>query len=218
MPVRRVKTGVDGLDLLINGGFPENSTILVSGSPGTGKSILGLQHLYYGAMNGENGLYITFEQNREDLLKQAKEFGWDLDKLEKQGKINIVSMWPHDFHEVLTVIRKYLAMKPKRLVIDSITSAIIDNRENRELAHNIIKHLKETGLTSILTSELLKEQKGLSRDGVSEFVCDGVIIMEKEVVGKRVERVLRVEKMRNTKIDGGNYHMEISSKGIVVKE
>ena len=89
MPINRIKTGVDGLDELVEGGFPEGSTILISGSAGTGKTILSLQFLIAGAENNEPGIYLTVEESRDKIINQAEQFGWDLEKLEKERALVI---------------------------------------------------------------------------------------------------------------------------------
>lgn len=89
MATKRIKTGIDGLDNLIEGGFPEGSLILISGSPGTGKTIFGLQYLYQGAKINEHGIYVTFHESKESLLKCGEIFGWDIKDLEREGKIVI---------------------------------------------------------------------------------------------------------------------------------
>ncbi|MEF8880086.1 MAG: ATPase domain-containing protein, partial [Candidatus Thermoplasmatota archaeon] len=89
----RVKTGIDGLDDLVDGGFPKGSFAVVTGGPGTGKTIFGLQFLANGAEKyDENGLFISVEQSTEDVVSQAKQFGWDFDRLENAGKVKIVSL------------------------------------------------------------------------------------------------------------------------------
>ena len=77
--MRRVPTGIHGLDEIIEGGFIEGSVILVSGGPGAGKSIFGLQFIYRGAVDGEPGIYITFEEDEESLKLIAKRLGKDFD-------------------------------------------------------------------------------------------------------------------------------------------
>lgn len=78
MKIDRVRTGVNGLDELLQGGFPKSHCILLSGAPGTGKTIFGQQFLYNGAKNGEKGLYIAFNEELEDVLLQPTVFGWDI--------------------------------------------------------------------------------------------------------------------------------------------
>ena len=91
MAVERIKTGIKGFDKLVKGGFPAASTILVTGSPGTGKTIFALQFLYNGASKfREKGLYVTFEQNEEALKDQGKLFGWDIEKLIKNKILQLL--------------------------------------------------------------------------------------------------------------------------------
>ena len=129
----RVKTGISGLDELIEGGFPENSVTLISGAPGTGKSILCLQFVYYGAKNDEPGLYITFEQSEKELMRSAKKVGLNLEPLIEEKKLKIMYINLGSFEQSLvdvddlmnTIKDEVNEIKAKRLVIDSITDMII---------------------------------------------------------------------------------------------
>ena len=72
----RVKVGIEGFDVLVQGGFPRGKIVLLSGTAGTGKTIFALQYLYKGAHEfNEPGLYITFEEGSENLKNQALQFG-----------------------------------------------------------------------------------------------------------------------------------------------
>ena len=84
----KIKTHIPGFDELIGGGFPQNATILLNGGPGTGKTIFSLQYLYNSVNKDKrNVIYFTFEEKKRALFEQASQFGWDLEKLEKQGKL-----------------------------------------------------------------------------------------------------------------------------------
>jgi len=211
---KRVKTGISGLDALIDGGFPEDSIIVVSGTPGTGKTIMGLQFLYEGAKSGEMGIYVSFEQEKDDIFRQAAQFGWDFPALEKKNLIRVFSMWPTSFDEVMSKIFKCLYYKPKRLVVDSITSITYTIKDNREAFHKMAEKLKETNLTALLTSEMLSGEKGFTRDGISEFVGDGLIIMRSVEAAGEHRNLLRVEKMRSSKVNKESHIYEIGSGGI----
>lgn len=213
----RVKSGIAGFDRLIDDGFPENSVILVSGVPGTGKSIFALQFLAEGMKKNEVGVYITFENTKEDLIKHAKAIGIDLAAMEKKGLLRIVSMWPKSFDDIFAKLTEITKLKPKRLVVDSITSGLLGHEEHREMIHEITKRMKTMGLTSILTSELIHGQHGFSRDGVSEFVADGLVMLEAECVGEDLQRTIRIVKMRETKIDGGRHEVLITESGMSVR-
>ncbi|OYT54256.1 MAG: hypothetical protein B6U72_03600, partial [Candidatus Altiarchaeales archaeon ex4484_2] len=191
--VERVKTGVDGLDGLVDGGFPEGSCVLVSGSPGTGKTIFGLQFLVEGALNDEPGIYVTFEESREAVISQCQGFGWDLEKFEGENKIRINSVDPMTLKQTLEKVEKEKEeINARRLVLDSLTTIgiyatsfvspdsievadimddkveitrpIIGEAFTRRAIHYLIGRIKKTGLTTVMISELGKESNYLSRD------------------------------------------------------
>lgn len=85
--MERVKTGIQGFDSLVEGGIPKGANLLLVGSPGTGKTIFGLQYLYTGTQNDERGLYITLDSRAEEIRDQGMQFGWDIKKLEDEKKI-----------------------------------------------------------------------------------------------------------------------------------
>ena len=88
---KRVPSGIHGLDETMQGGFIQNSLNLVSGGAGTGKTLVGLQFIHFGALLGEPGIFVTFEEKKEELVEDAKIFGWDMDDLEKKRIIkNII--------------------------------------------------------------------------------------------------------------------------------
>ena len=211
----RVKSGVAGFDRLVDGGFPEKSVTLVSGSPGTGKSIFALHFITEAARENEFGVYITFENTKEDIVRHARALGMDLEMLEKKDALRVISMWPKSFDEIMTKLTEIVKFKPRRLVVDSITSGVLE--ENREMIHEMIRKMKEMGLTTLLTSELVHGQQGYSRDGMSEFITDGLVIMEAECMGEDLQRTIRIVKMRETKIDGGRHEILIGENGMTVK-
>jgi len=118
----RVKTGIKGFDKLVEGGFPKGKIVLLSGTPGTSKTIFALQFLYNGATQfNENGLYVSFEEREQSLKSQALQFGWEFDKLEKANKVKILSIPANSIKETTAFEIISLAKKNsvKRLVIDS---------------------------------------------------------------------------------------------------
>ena len=86
MAIKRISTGISGLDPLIQGGFKRNSVNLVAGGAGTGKSIFAMQFIIEGLKKNEPGIYITFEEKKEKVYEDMLEFGWDLEKYEKSEK------------------------------------------------------------------------------------------------------------------------------------
>ncbi len=126
--MERVKTGIPGFDELVDGGFPEGFNVLITGAPGTGKSIFGLQYLCNGAQNGETGVYVSLDTTKKELCSQAREFGWDLEALEKSGKVIVLEI-PLDLPEVnvFSLIEDAVGkIKAKRLVFDSLINFAIN--------------------------------------------------------------------------------------------
>lgn len=224
----RTKTGMEGLDELLNGGIPKNAVVLISGGAGSGKTVMGLQFLVKGAMDyGEKGVFVTFEETRDDIVEQAAQFGWDLETLENEGKLKIMTFNPSKSHLSLVnfqldeVVNKF---KPSRLVYDSISTVgvyaeILADVETltalglkkedmavelgpdtvtRRAVMDIISRLKSYQLTSLVISELPKQSNFLSRDTVSEFVADGIIVLHCLERKEKKIRAIEVLKMRRT--------------------
>ena len=200
--MERIKTGVPGFDDLIEGGFPKNFSVLLSGSPGTGKTIFGLRFLNEGLMNAERCAYITYSQSPKDILDQAAEFGWEMKGLE------FIQLKPEEFEEELR------AKKFDRIVMDSLSAIAVMTRDS---LGRFIMQAKDMGCTCILISELPKESVWLSRDTISEFLTDGVVLLKSVEVAGEVKNLLKVEKMRSTKIERKSNIYDITDKGFEVK-
>ena len=246
--ITRVKTNIPGFDSLVDGGLPLASTILICGSPGTGKTIFSLEYLYRGAKDfGDKGLLISFEQDLCAVRNQAKQFGWDIEKYEKEGLIELMYIPTKDIDRLTAdfIRTKVLRDKVHRLVVDSLTTlainapiyaplkdlAILDMMKNKKifsppiLGDLIIKRFIYTFVddlrnvdhcTSLLISEASENGQYLSRDTISEFVCDGVISIKFESMGGDFSRSLLVRKMRYTKNDEDIHPLEINKNGIKI--
>ena len=95
MPIQRVPSGIPGLDDLLFGGFLEGDAVLVAGSPGTGKSTLGMQFLHEGIIRyDEAGFFITFEEFPQQIYRDAMNFGWDFRGLEEEDKLKVLFTSP----------------------------------------------------------------------------------------------------------------------------
>ncbi|MFH1107170.1 MAG: ATPase domain-containing protein [Candidatus Micrarchaeota archaeon] len=220
--MNRIKSGIPGLDDLIEGGFPESSSILLSGGPGCGKSIMCLQYLYYGARDyGERGIYITLEEGPHNLWWNMQRFKWDLLPLEKQGLLKIFKFEPNldmkDDIEGQTkrILDKARELQPKRLVIDSITAFsfwIDDPAKLRYAIYVLIEELRKLNVTTILTSETAGGKQDISRFGVEEFLTDGVI----QAFFYPPHRSVFVRKMRGTDNDKRVHPFEITDNGISI--
>ncbi|MEI7961391.1 MAG: ATPase domain-containing protein [archaeon] len=200
--IPRIKTGVEGFDDLVEGGIPQNSFILLSGGTGTGKSIFGMNFLAHGAQSGEPGLYISLEEGFDANQSQMTLFGWDMKEMEKNKTLSILQPKMYNFDKLLeTILNSIYALKAKRVVIDSISLLELyfeDKFKTRRSILDLAKSLKDTGVTTIAISEIDEQNGGLSREGVEEFVADGVIILYLDKKENMLNRAISVRKMRAT--------------------
>jgi len=222
--LKRLSTGIEGLDPIISGGLPKKSITLLSGPPGCGKSIFCFQFLYEGIKNGEKCLFLTLDKKVEGLLVQAKNIGFDFqpsiqENIAKFIYLNIAKKFVYE-----SMTNEILNGDYDRIVLDSITplsempivmkpseeskidTSIIDFEDlpkdvslptRRLHLRFILETLESTNSTSIVTSELPLGSNLLSRDGISEFLADAVITLSFDPTMDR--RKLAVMKMRNTK-------------------
>ena len=126
--VERISTGVEGLDVLLRGGIPRKSVIEICGTPGAGKSTLGMQFLLNGVKHGERGLYVAMEQSKDDIIASFSGFNWNLEKYVDSGDIFI--MWAEQLprsdaitSNVLNAARIMNVIKGRnirRVVLDSL--------------------------------------------------------------------------------------------------
>lgn len=219
----KVESGIPGLDSLIQGGFLQNSVNLVTGETGTGKTLFCAQFLWHGLQKGDTCLYISLEEDPEDVKADALQFGWDFEKFEKKGLFKIIYNDPAQVNNLGSlIIDEIRRMDVKRLVIDStsIIGLTIENLSQiRKILYNIIGTIKKTDCTAILTSEISEGSKQLTRFNVEEFVVDSVIVLNylEYAAGGGMDRSLIIRKMRRTKHGKDVYPMDITAKGIVIK-
>jgi len=236
----RVKTGIPGLDKLIEGGFPRGRTILLAGGTGTGKSIFAMQYIYNGAKIGEPGVYLTLEEKPKNLREEMAKLGMDIAAMEKTGKMAIVdaslvrlglesdekfTLSPESFdinHLIQNLIMTAKNIGAKRAVIDALPSLDILLDEDKHKVRNAIIELnyllQENGLTALLLAETPTDGGRISRHGVEEFVVDGVIKLQLEALGSQSTRTLLIKKMRLTKHSETINSIEIQSgKGINIQ-
>jgi len=233
--IKRIKTGIKGFEELVQGGIPEGYNVLLSGSPGTGKTIFGMEFLKSGALKfNEPGLFITFEETPKNLIIQAKQIGMDLKKLRENNKIVIKTLPEQDKLNESIIIKiiddAVKNHKIRRVVIDSLDTyannimsyedfdkPLTDTLCIKRAIYRLIKKLqKYSNVTKILISETEEGSEKLSKDGVSEFLCDGVIKIDYKTLGGEYSRQLKVRKMRSTRNIPDVFPLEINSKGIFI--
>lgn len=207
---QRVPSGVKGLDALFGGGLPQLSNTLVQGPTGSGKTLLGLQFLIEGARRGERGAMCTLEETPDQLRAAAASLGWDLEALEQQGLLILDYSSPVELStdRYLQMMRDLVTRtKAQRVVFDSLTSmalGVSSDRRFKELVYAVGKHMREAGVTLLMTLETTQLLGGtdMAARGVS-FIADNVIQLRYLEMGGRLDRGLSVLKARGLAHDTG---------------
>jgi len=225
--IERCATGIPGFDNLCQGGLVRNSTNLLLGGPGSGKTTFLLQFLWNGVTKyNENGLYCSFEPDIVETLKDAISYGWDFSKLNEQDRIKFMRFSPHtsvdDLKSELTkVISKY---DIKRICFDPV-SVLTLNTDNdgkiREVLYEIASLMKRLRVTSILADESIESFQtnyhGKSVENSTDilrFLTDGVIHMHEFGLSGVGDRAVQISKMRRTKHVRVPVGMEVGDRGI----
>jgi KaiC/GvpD/RAD55 family RecA-like ATPase len=225
MKIERVPTGIPGLDGLIEGGLPKGSITLVTGPSGSGKTTLGIQFLYNGITKfGENGLFVTLEEEVSDLTRDMTRYGWELKELADQGKFGIThSPIPFELSEgkvnldnlMDNIHQQAMSVDARRIVFDSIASLGLPYDDPVGLRRDVLRLgalLRELGCTTLLLTEMLEGEAKVTRYGIEQFVTHGVIALQ---VTPNY-RSLQVMKMRGTKHNMGIHRLCITDEGLVI--
>lgn len=212
--MKKAKTGITGLDSVLGGGIPRKFIILVEGEPGTGKSNLGLEFLYRGAQNGETGLYISFQETEEEVLR-ATTFDWEFRKKVEQGEIRVEKFDPYRYEKIGDMLRSAaITNKADRIVLDPITDLdlYIDSRKDQR--KNLLQ-IKEEVQSLNATCLMMGEEE--ESTGLEEEIADGIIEMSLKQSDERLSRTLIVRKLKAVRIDQEFHRYKLDSKGITVQ-
>ena len=224
MTTELIKSGIPGLDDIFKGGIRKNSSILLTGQPGTGKSIFALQFIIQGAQEGEPGIYITSEESVEAIREYAKSLNLELEQYEQSGLIVIMKQ-SITSRKILTLGEITSLMKNhqiRRVVLDSITLFQYGQQERltnfRKELLDFLELMKESKVTLLCTSEKPITDLDRLQYEPQDFLFEGVIILMKIRKGSSFERVLHVAKMRGQDHLINVYPFIIESCGIKVRK
>lgn len=229
--IQKIDFGVEGFDVISEGGIPKGRTTLLSGTSGSGKTLFATEFLWQGfKKHNESGVFVTFEETPSDIIRNVKSLNWDLNSLVKKGKLAFVDASPspdekteigeYDFGALIArILYAIKKVKAQRVVIDSITALFPQYKDTgvirREL-FRIAAALKKEGVTTVISSERLQEYGDIARFGVEEFVSDNVIVLRNVINEEKRRRTVEILKFRGTMHQKGEYPFTISSEGIKV--
>lgn len=203
---KRIPSGISGFDALIEGGFLPYSTNILVGGSGSGKTIFGMNFLMQGIKENQPGLYITFEEKKEEFYQNMLEFGWNLLEAEEKGLFIFLEYSPEKVKLMLEegggdIESIVIKNKIKRVVIDSITSFTLlfdDELEKRQAALGLFDMLRKWSCTTVLTvQENTSVRKGRESSPI-EFEADSIILLYFIRMKKERQRFVEVLKMRGT--------------------
>lgn len=231
--IEKLETGIEGFDLITEGGLPRGRTTLVSGTAGSGKTILAAQFLAEGIVHsGHGGVFVTFEETPEEIRRNVLGFGWDVSGWENEGKWVFVDASPQPEQEATVVgsfdLGALLAriehatrkVGAERVALDSLGAVFTqftDSATVRRELFRLATALKRMNVTAVMTAERIHEYGEIARYGVEEFVADNVIILRNALADEKRRRTIEVLKFRGTSHQKGEYpYTIVSGQGIIV--
>jgi circadian clock protein KaiC len=233
-----VKTGIPGFDSALSIGLKKNSSVVVSGPPGSGKTTFGLQFIYSGANEfNEPGVYISLSQSIDEIKKDCRSFGWDIDSLIAKEKILMIDLRPFKIKDkvigkddslyrgeqipfehltkfILNCIKKINA---KRIVIDSISilgMQYSDKFYMRQGLQGMIQSLENFDVTSLLISEFSENNE----TPIEWFVTSGIIQLDNQIIDNKMKRTIKITKLRGIEHSEQVHSLELGSNGLYVYE
>ncbi len=224
--IEKIATGIKGLDEILHGGIPMNRTTIVTGGPGTGKTILGMEFLFKSALNGNPGVFLSFEEQSQDLKTNFRTLGWDLEELENKGDLSILT--PNLSHSVvisdefsieglLSMLEALIDKTGARLMcIDAVDVLLrhLDNpiQEESEI-QKLHNWLLDHKITSIITMKSISGEIA-PRYGFINFLVDCVVHMKRISYDRVTALKLEVIKYRGSKFRRSLYPVVIKKGGI----
>jgi circadian clock protein KaiC len=234
--MERVRTGIEGLDEILQGGVPIGNTVLLSGTCGTGKTTACYEILCHGAAAGENGMMFSSIESPDRGIANMHSYDFFDETYISDGRLAVRDLGEvmrelgivhpdtglsiEDGHKLIHALAKVVDdAKVKRVVIDSLTS-IVDHFEKPELIRNFMRELSRTfqprGVTLFLVSEISPEAHRYSSYGVEDVLTDGVILFSNIETRGDMLRTVQVIKMRGTTHSRSKYVMDLTPYGMVL--
>ncbi len=201
----RVPSGIPGFDDLCEGGFEKNSTILCLGEPGSGKTTFMTQFLVNGALeHGETGVFLSFEESKESIIRHSLTFGWDLQQMEKEGAVSIITYKPHEVRRLAEEGGGLLwdtmnETGAQRIVIDSLSAYVVlfdTVYAAREAQRGLFELVHKWNCTTMLSGEA-GGSEGRNSSGM-DYLADGVVLLHHPRQRNVRFRAVEILKMRGT--------------------
>jgi circadian clock protein KaiC len=221
----RRSIGIPQLDEMMGGGLLKGSANLLTGSTGTGKTVLGLHFIMEGAKKGEKGVILSLEETPEQLYLRASNFGWDLKEMEKKGTIKIIYTLPallDPNKQMIQIKRSIQEIGAQRIFVDTLESfdyAIVNPAERKEYISSLIRMFKNHGITSLFTC-LCPESTECSKKSDTQIstIVDTIITLKQDLTSENLQKSLSIIKMRGSNHVKSHAFYDIGSNGFAIKD
>lgn len=227
--LNKAASHISGFDEILYGGFPEGRTTLIEGGPGTGKTIFGLEFLYRGALIGQAGIFVAFEEQGKAVRRNALTLGWNLEALEKAGKLSIIeahldplTVVSGDFNikGLLAIIEgQSKSLETKRIVFDAMDVLLRlydDPGRERGEVYALHEWLLSHGMTAIVTVKAPDGNSAAARYNFLEYMADCVIRLVQRPCEWVSTRELQILKYRGSDFGRNAYPFVIQPGGVNV--
>jgi circadian clock protein KaiC len=229
--LKKLQTGVPGLDVLTHGGIPEGRSTLISGKSGTGKTIVGLQIAAHLARDGVKTIVLAIEESPDDLVDTGEGLGLQVTDAIRSGNLHFADMTrpmdgptivsgEYDLYGLVHRIEGLVkATGARALILDSAT-ALFSPRPPAEALRShffqLIYTLRRLDLTSVITAEAPEDYGRLTMLGVEDYVCDLTVVLRNIIDGGRRRRSIEINKYRRSAHYKGEYPCTITTRGLAV--
>ena len=223
----RLTFGLPELEKMLGGGLPVGSSTFVAGSPGVGKTLLGLHYLMAGIAQGEAGLYVGFYENPLSLINKAARFNLNLKEAIRANQVKLLTFSPVELNpdEVSTLIMEIVKTYGiQRVVIDGVLELEIACRpdgRSRSYTTALDNYFKGRNVSCLYTytiSKLIGSELDLS-DTVFTLLAENLLLLRQVAYASRLYRLVSVLKMRDSTYDMSIREFTIdNSVGIKVLE
>jgi circadian clock protein KaiC len=229
--LKKLETGVPGLDVLTLGGIPEGRSTLIAGKSGTGKTVVGLQIAASLARHGIKTIVLAVEESPEDMQDSGDMLGLGITRLVRDGAVHFANVGrPVDGptivageYDVFGLIHRIEALAKqtgaRAVLLDSAT-ALFSPRPAPEALRShffqLVHALRSLGLTAVILAEAPGDYGQLTTMGVEDYVCDLTLILRNIIDGGRRRRSIEVKKYRRSAHFKGEYPCTVTTRGLAV--
>jgi len=228
-PIEKLATGIPGFDLVALGGLSKGRVTLVTGAPGSGKTIFASQFLAEGIARGENVAFVTFEEAPTDICQNVASMGWDIPAWVNQRRWAFVDASPQAADEVAVIgtfdlgglmariehaVRRVNATRVSMDSISSILGRFADHANLRHELHRLLSGIRELGVTAVLTAERAEDVAVF--EAVAEFVADNVVILRNALEDEKRRRTIEILKFRGAPHQRGQFPFTMLPRGGIV--